>query len=142
VFTPTDPAGGLPSLDQILAARAAGVDWTDLLPDGQLPDGRQIRQARAFVQFRQGLKEDEDPQTVQRAARILRAPDAAPSREKVWGLPDDPQDPAAADFSDVARALDQRAEVIHCRPAAPRPDGRGRHARQRLALPPGVRRVP
>ena len=116
----------LKPLDDIQQARAGGVSWTELGLTSRGPVNlAQVRSARKFLQFRSGFTPDEDQETARRAARVLRAGPAAELREKVLGLPADPGDPAAADFSDVAAGLDQWAEDIHRR-AAP-----ARHARPR-----------
>ena len=96
---------------------------------------QQLRQTREFLQFRSHLPAGEDEQTVQRAARILRAHPRSPLREKVLGLPDDPGDPDAADFSDVTRGLDTWARAIHRRTVS------GRHASPPRALPPARPRL-
>lgn len=109
-----------PSLEDIEEARAAGVPWTDLITGRPASWNRQVDQARSYVQFRSNLSEAEDQRTTERGARILRSHDHAPLKEQVWGLPEDPEHPDAADFSDMARALDQAAVMIHTNPARPR----------------------
>jgi hypothetical protein len=131
--TPPDYQTDLGRLTAVERARAAGVPWTDLIRahPAAPTNPQQMHQARGFVQFREGLGKDEDKQTKERAARILRARRDAPLGEMVWGLPDDPEDPAAADFSDVTRSLDDWAAAIHRRAVS------GRHViPRRLALPP------
>ena len=72
----------------------------------------QLWQAMSFLRFRASLGEDEDAVTVARAIRVLRAGPDAPLCTSVWGLdPDDPEE--NADFSDVARSLDEWAQAIH-----------------------------
>ena len=115
MFTPSSEHP-LARLDEIAEARRNGVGWDQIAGAGPVPDPLQLEQARLFLQFRSHLPEREDDETRERASRILLAGQDAPSRERVWGLPDDPADPRSADFSDLARSLDEGAEKIHTPP--------------------------
>jgi len=126
-----DPArrSGLAVLADIEAARAAGIPWTDLIPADSGPaDPGQHQAARAYLQFRQGLRESEDPVTAARGARILMAPPDAQLTERVWGLA-----PGETDFGDVAAALDDVAAQIHRPAELTQTAGGGRHE---APLPP------
>jgi len=118
-------------IDEILAARAAGVPWTDLgLTDQGPVNPVQLYQARGFVQFRHGRETAADAETVQRAARILRSTEDAPLVEQVLGLT--PQAADAADFSDLTQTLDDWAtdnwSAVTRIPPLTHRRGRGRHA--------------
>lgn len=105
-------------LDAVAEARAAGIPWEQLagtvIPPRralQVTDPAQLAEARRFMSWRSKFPEAEDPETVERGARMLRAGPAAPLTEKVLGLPE-----GSTDFSDVARGLDDWAEHIYRRP--------------------------
>jgi len=87
-------------------------------------DPAQAGQARGFVGFKSG-GDAPDEEIAKRGARILLARAGSMLRERVWGLTPDSNDPDAADFSDVARVLDDVAVQIH-HPVRFRPRGEHR----------------
>ena len=118
---------GLDLLASVQAARAAGIEWTQLLDLGDIDDRgpvnpEQHEAAKAYLKFRQGLAPSEDPVTVQRAARVLLAPPDAEMTERVWGLA-----PGETDFGDVAAVLDEVAARIHRPAELTQGSGGGRH---------------
>lgn len=109
---------------QIVAELAAKHGVEPLRDTGPMRvlDPEQAEQARGFIGFKSS-DDEPDGKVAQRGARILLARAGAMLRERVWGLPDDPADPDAADFSDMRRVLDNVATQIHT------PVRYGRHAR-------------
>jgi hypothetical protein len=94
---------------------------------GRNPD-RLVRTLR-MLEFRSAFPETEDPVTISRAARIMRADDKSPLTMQYLGLAE-----GETDFSDMTVSLDEAAEEIHAGHAAAAGSAaaelgrRGRHA--------------
>jgi hypothetical protein len=104
-----------------------GVRPPDATGPLQVLDEAQARQARSFIGFKSQDHTAQDEEVGRRGARILRSLAGDDSRVRVWGLPDDPADPAAADFSDVTKSVD--ADRAARWPSAPVNGSAGRHER-------------